>query len=63
MADEGYEVAEFIPFYLLECLLWNVPEGLRHGNRIPPKIPMIRSRTESTNDYAFSLTLPSAAHH
>jgi len=25
MADEGYETAEPIPSYLIECLVWNVP--------------------------------------
>ena len=31
MADEGYDAAEPIPSYLIECLVWNVPnEGFGH---------------------------------
>lgn len=31
MVDEGYKAAEPIPSYLIECLIWNVPnEGLGH---------------------------------
>jgi predicted nucleotidyltransferase len=31
MADEGYDAAEPIPSYLIECLVWNVPnDGLGH---------------------------------
>lgn len=31
MVDEGYKAAEPIPSYLIECLVWNVPnEGLGH---------------------------------
>jgi predicted nucleotidyltransferase len=32
MADEGYEAAKTIPSYLIECLVWNVPnDGLGHN--------------------------------
>jgi predicted nucleotidyltransferase len=31
MADSGYEAAKPIPSFLIECLIWNVPnEGFRH---------------------------------
>lgn len=35
MVDEGYEAADPIPSYLIECLVWNVPnEGFEHNSLV-----------------------------
>ena len=36
MVDNGHKVAGPIPSYLIECLIWNVPnEGFGHDTSVP----------------------------